>query len=199
MQISVAEARPPFVEFGVDAILDSARTAEEGHPVYKDIEMAFITPMGSKDRIPRVVDDWFSMLEDQVRENRFEASWLNHYKAAHKAWKEGKAAPITGVAISNWPGATPSQVKLLESIPVRSVEELAAANEELIARLGMGGRILVQKARDYLAASKGAGKLSEELSIVRAENARLAETNENLAAQLAALSKQVEALTPKKL
>jgi predicted RecB family nuclease len=59
----------------------------------------------------------------------------------------------------------PAQIKTLLDINVRTVEELAAANEETLNRVGMGGRALKQKAIIWLESSKrSAESLTEEVN-----------------------------------
>jgi hypothetical protein len=72
------------------------------------------------------------------------------YQQALENYKQSRETPEQGIAIKDWPGASPAQIKTLLDINVRTVEELAAANEETLMRIGMGGRALKQKAH-YLA------------------------------------------------
>ena len=73
---------------------------------------------------------------------------------------------------------------------VRTVEDLSAANEETIARIGMGGRALKDKAVSWLSAASGNGKVTEELAALRVKN-------EAAEARNIALEKQVKELVAK--
>ena len=81
------------------------------------------------------------------------------------------------------------------SLHIRSVEDLAAANEEVLARIGMGGRALKQRAVDWLTSAGSTGKASEELSALKASNENLQARNEQLETQLRELAAKVEALS----
>lgn len=193
MQPTSQQDRPPYVTFEVRAEEDRANSLSQGCYMTKDVDFAFITPAGSKDRIERRVDEWFENLAQQVQEGRFPREWMQAYKTAYAAWKEDRVLPEDGHPIKNWPVASPSQVKTLLDLHVRTVEDLASANEETIARLGMGGRGLKQRAVDWLQSSN-AGKVSGEMQELREANTALDTRNKSLEEQLIALQAQVNAL-----
>ena len=66
--MQVAEARPPYVTFEAVAVEDRAASIEAGYYKTRDVDFAFITPQGSKDRIERNVKDWFEQLEQQCQQ-----------------------------------------------------------------------------------------------------------------------------------
>lgn len=200
--VAIAEARPPYVIFELRAVEDREASIAAGHFVAKDVPYAIITPQGSKDRIERVAEEWFSQLEQQSRENRFPSEWLRAFKSSFKDWQEGHEPAVNGTDVRNWPAASPAQVKALLDVRVRTVEDLASANEETISRLGMGGRALKARAVEWLASAFSTGKQAEVLSALKAENADLKSRNDSLEAQLRDLAARLEALEkpgPKKL
>lgn len=206
MTITIAEARPPYVTFEFRAEEDREASITAGHYVAKDVAYALITPRGSKDRIERVAVEWFAQLKSDADSGRFPPEWTKHFERAFHEWKEGREAPISGTAVENWPAVSPAQLKTLQHLHIRTIEDLAAANEETIHRLGMGGRALKQKAVDWLSSAAGAGRASEEMSALRAELANLQERNASLESQLrefAAIARDLQsakaATTAKKL
>jgi hypothetical protein len=82
---------------------------------------------------------------------------------------------------------SPSQLLNCQALHILTVEQLAGANEEVLKRLGMGGRSLVDKAKDYLATAKGSGKVVEEIGALR-------QKTEQLTGQVAALIKANQTL-----
>lgn len=152
--------------------------------------------MGSKDRIERRVDEWLKMLEEQVAEGRFQAGWLDQYKGAYKAWKAGQDIPETGTPIRTWPALSPAQVKSILAARVRTVEDLANANEETLHRIGMGARSLKQRAVEWLSTASSIGRTAEEVNSLKIANAELAARNDELAAQLRALMAKFEEVKP---
>lgn len=191
MQIGVKEERPPYVQFETRAVEDRAQSTN-AQLAYKNVDYVIITPQGSKDRIERVVDDWFKYLKSQVEQQRFRQDWLQAYKTAYQAWKEDREPPLNGSAITTWPAATPAQVKLLLDLRLRTVEDLAAANEETVNRLGMGGRALVMKAQEWLRSSKDTAPALEELTRLRIDYESMKATNDELRAANQLLQSQLQ-------
>jgi len=181
------EARPPYVTFETKGEEDRTASIERGFYVARDVDYALITPQGSKDRIERKVADWFPQLEQNVMENRMPREWLKAFREAYAAWKEGRELPLNGTPILTWSVAAPHQIKSLLDAHIRTVEDLAAANEETISRLGMGGRALKDKAVSWLTSAGTTGKVTEELAALKI-------AKEAAEAQVLALSKQVEVL-----
>ena len=189
-----AEARPPYVTFEIRAVEDRAASIEAGQYVSKDIAYAIITPQGSKDRIERIADEWFQHLAEQVQQGRFKMEWLRTFKDNYALWKEGQEVPESGTSVRNWPAASPAQVDAMLRVHLRTIEDVASANEEAIGRLGMGGRMLQQKAREWLSASSNVGRVAEEATALKVRNEELEKSNKEMREQLAALSARLEAL-----
>lgn len=194
MQPTLQEDRPPYVQYETRAEEDREASISSGMYRTKDVNYAIVTPMGSKDRFEQRADEWFEKLQQQVRESRFPQHWLQAYRAQYDAWKAGQELPVDGTAIRNWPVVSPSQAKLLTDLKVRTVEDLAVANEETIARIGMGGRGLKEMAKQFLAQASGPGKVAQELAALKAENEGLKNRNAQLDASVADLSAKVDAL-----
>lgn len=192
--MQVAEARPPYVSFEVKAVEDREASIKAGLYKTKDVDYAIITPQGSKDRTEREVSDWFTQLGEQVQQQRFPQEWLTHFRAAYEAWKKGCELPLNGTPILTWPVLSPSQVKNCIDAQVRTVEDLAAANEETLGRIGMGGRSLKDKAVSWLSAASGNGKVTEELAALKAAKADSDARAASLEKQLKDLQATVAAL-----
>jgi len=148
--IGVAPAKPPYVTFEYRPIEDREASLKEKRYVAKDVAFAIITPPGSKDRIPQQVDFWFEKLTNEVAADRYPSQWLEHYRALYAAWKAGNELPIDGTSVKNWNQASPAQIRAMLDLHIMTVEQMAEANEETVARLGMGGRALRQQAKDYI-------------------------------------------------
>lgn len=190
--IQIAEAKAPWVMFERRGVEDRAATIAEGRYVAKDVDYVLVTPHGSKDQFEIVAEEWFAAKERDVREGRFSGEWLKAYKRGYAEWKEGREIPLEGTPVINWPVLSPAQVRMLQDLHVLTVEVLANANEELIKRLGMGGRALVQKAKDFLAQTDK-GKVAEEMGAMRARLEALELQNASLQQQNAALAAAVPA------
>jgi cell division protein FtsB len=127
-----------------------------------------VTPHGSKDCIEKNVREWIPHLELEARQGRFPPNWLAAYKEALALYKTGQEAPLNGLSVKNWPAASPAEVKILLYLNCLTVEDLAAANEELAQNIGMGARSLIQRAKDFLAAQKDTTPLVRKLDALAA-------------------------------
>jgi hypothetical protein len=194
MQVSIQKGRPPYVMFERRSEEDRAESIKQGHYVGRDVDYALITPSGSRDQIERRVDEWFTMLEKQVRDGRYDSQWLRAYRHAYQEWCEGREAPLNGTALTTWPAISPTNLQKLLSLNVRTVEDLAQANEETIQRIGMGGRALKDQAIQWLAASKDVGQVAMDAAAQRQMVEQLQVQNEQLQRQNELLSAQLQAL-----
>lgn len=196
MQVGVASERPPYVSFETRAVEDRERSTETSL-AFKDVDFALITPMGSKDRVERVASEWFVQLKDQVGQGRFKQEWLSAFRSTYDAWKNDQEPPVDGHPIKNWPMASPAQVKMMSDLRIRAVEDLAAANEHVILRLGMGGRVLVEKAKEWLKSSGDIAPALEELSRLKIQNEEQRTQLTTQASQIKEMQTAIAALTPK--
>lgn len=197
MQPTPAKDRPAYVMFEARPEEDRAASIAAGHLKFVDIDYALITPSGSKDRVERPVKDWFEHLAREVTAERFPITWLQKYKDEYQAWKEGREIPLEGAALLTWPPITPALFKELTGLKIRTVEDLAVANEETLKRIGMGARVLKQQAIEWLAASQDVGKVSARISALEIRNTEQATQLEELMKRNAALAETNTALLAK--
>lgn len=192
MQIGEMKARPPHVSFKLIAIEDRTASIEAGHPVYKDVPHVTLTPMGSRDSVTKPVSEWLEQSEAQVQQDRLPAEWLEKFRAAFKHWQAGEEVPVNGSALANWPAISPAELQSCKSVNILTIEDLAAANEEAVRRIGMGGVALRQRAKIYLDASTGPGKILAENEDLRVK----LQTSEERRLVLETRVKELEALVP---
>jgi hypothetical protein len=195
--MQAAEERPPYVKFETRAVEDRNGSIAAGHYVARDEDYALITPQGSKDVVERVVTEWFDNLVQQVAQQRFPQTWLTGYRSHYEAWKKGEELPVDGHPVKLWTVASPSQILALLNAKCRTVEDLAGANEETLARIGMGSRALKQRAVEWLESSKSVGQQSERIAALEAEKADQKAQLDSQALRLAELEKQLAGLTKK--
>jgi hypothetical protein len=194
--IQIAESKAPWISFVTRAVEDRAASIAAGRYVAKDVDFVLITPHGSKDRIEQIASEWLDTMDQEVRNKRLPEEWAKSYRRTYASWKEGNGIPLEGTPIVNWPVVSPAQIELLKSLKVLTIEVLAGANEELIRRLGMGGRALVDKAKDFLKAADGPGKVAQEMEALRQMVVDLKARTETLEEQNQALRHQVRAGQP---
>jgi hypothetical protein len=164
-----AQNRPPYIEFHLRAEEDRDETIKTGIYKTKDVEFVTIMPAGdTKLKIDRQVDEWLQQTRDKVRQGNANPEHLAYFENAHRAWKQNQEIPVSGIPIKTWPALSPSQVQNLLSSNIRTIEDLAAANEDALLRIGMGGRALKERAIAHLAAANGVSAVAEENAALKA-------------------------------
>jgi hypothetical protein len=179
--------RPPFVRFERRGVEDRNASLDQGRYVEKDVDMALVTPPGSRDIMVHSVEDWMKGLRRGVEESRLPQSWFDRYRAQYESWRKGEELPVNGSPIKGWGVLSPAQQKNLIGLNILTVEDLAALNDEGVRRVGMGGVDLKNKANAWLRQLEDKGLLTQEHAALKAENVALKD-------QMEALSKQVEML-----
>jgi len=192
--MQAAVERPPYVRFVLKPVEDRNESLKAGHYVARDEIFAIITPQGSKDLIERKATEWLEILRQQVAEQRYQPEWLRAHKEAFEAFKADRGPPLNGTSIKMMTMLSPSQVEALMHLRIVTVEDLAAANEETISRIGMGGRALKQKAIEWLEGAKNGGKQTEEIVSLKVANDELKRQNEKLQAQLTEVGNRLSLL-----
>lgn len=191
MQIEIQKGRPPHIDFETRAVLNRAKSEAEGHACYDNVDFVLVTPTGGKDRREVVASEWLKHVENLANNGSYERAWIPLFRNAYEEWKKGNAIPEFGTPLKMWPPATPAEIAQCMAVNVRTVEDLAAANEEALARIGMGGRALKDKAQTWLRQAKESGKVSEEVASLKVLVDRLTEENKRM-------SEQIEALKPRR-
>lgn len=195
--MEIAQAKPPYVVFETRPVEDRDATLEAGKFVSRDVVYAIVTPQGSKDRIEKLAEDWLRDLETAVKDDRFPGEWLRAYKNMYKDWQDGREVPLEGTAILTWPAINQSQQKIILDANIRTVEDLALANEASLGFIGMGARALKEKAQAWLDAANGPGKVAGELEKLRKQNEEFAAKNAANEEKLIKMQAQLEALSAK--
>tara|TARA_R110000824_G_scaffold73030_6_gene186127 strand:- start:4032 stop:4655 length:624 start_codon:yes stop_codon:yes gene_type:complete len=194
MQPGVMEDRPPFIKFEVRPHEDRNASIEAGHYVAVDVDYAVITPAGSKDEIPRIFNEWIEQLTQGIRDGRFKPEYVQAIKGMYEAWKEGLEMPVDGTPIRGWPVLSPSDQENVIAVRIRTVEDLAEANEQTLMSLGIGSRTMKQKAQAWLDSSNSNGKATEKISALQSELKDQKNVNEKLQENLDILMIRLEAL-----
>jgi cell division protein FtsB len=152
----------PFISFEARHI---AQVDNEGKPFFKDEDWVVIYSPGGKDRVDKNVDSWIRQLEVHQTQKRVSGEYVRQVKAAYADFKAGKET-VNGTPLEAL-GLTPQQMKMLRDMHCATVEQLAAGNEELVQRLGMGGRNLKSKAQVFMSAREGPAAIASQMTSLR--------------------------------
>jgi hypothetical protein len=196
MEIGVMKARPPHIRFVKRAVEDRNASLEAGHMVHRDQDYVILTPQGSRDSVEKPVADWLANCVTQVREERMPAEWAEKFHASYDHWKRGEELPVDGTALANWPAITPGELQSCKNIHILTVEDLSVANDEAIRRLGMGGLELKKRAKTYLEAAAGPGKIVAANEALKAQLKASEQRRESLEVRVTQLEALVRPTSP---
>lgn len=193
------QGRPPYIRFEQRPEEDRNASIEaKDRIVMKDVDYVIIHPVGSKDTVEKPAEDWLQHCEKEARKNppRYSPEWAQAHRKMYSDWKAGLEVVPIGWSIRNWPGISKAQAENIIAAGVLTVEDLAAANEQTLQRIGMGSRQLKDKAQAFLDSSKG--NVGEELAALRAQLSDLSQTVGRLTEKNAELEAEVQKYQPGK-
>ena len=160
-----AGARDPdsalFVQFYMKPVQNNFRTMEESRPIFEDRLHIRIEIPGNRNSI-------IDTFADDSHKQRFHRQW------AHFQSKRTDDGAVQGTPLSQWSLLPPAKVEELKALGFRTVEQVAAASDDNITRIGMAAGIAPFAFRDrakiYLQAAAGnaeAQKTADENKALR--------------------------------
>jgi hypothetical protein len=172
-----------LVRFFKHPKLNDTRSAEEGRPIYEEIDYIQIMSPGNKDSIVQ-------RPADAMDKQRF----AEHYAKYQARGSDGEH--LDGTPLEDWPGITRSQCEELKFFNIRTVEQILHTADSNAQNI-MGFGLLKQKAEAYLN-DADANAAKQALADQKRENAELraliTELNDKIDAQFA----EEEAPKPKR-
>lgn len=196
--LELKEERPAYVRFETRAIEDRNASIEKGHYVTKNVDYALITPPFSKDCVSQEVTVWLKTMDENVSAGRLPSRWRDNYKQQYEAWKRNEDVPLDGTPIKGWPLLSPAQQANLIAINVRTVEDLAAINDEGQKRYGMGALDLKNKAQAWIKSASSLGSVVQENAALKTRVTDQEKTIKSMSEQLQELSSRLDQLDPKR-
>ncbi len=168
-----------LVQFHVLPMIDDVRSAEEGRPIYKDVDHVRIMQPGNKE----------SIVDRPVTEMD-----IARFRQQYDNWKSGQEELVEGTPLEAWPEITRAQVEEMRYFNVRTVEQLADM-ADAHAQKFMGINEMRRKARlyrDRAAKNAVSTKLQKELKEKDNQIASLNEALKDLQAKVAGLENGVK-------
>lgn len=148
------------LRFFIEPVQNQAKTLEAGRPIYDQVEMVAINVPGSKDEVVKKVND-------DVKAK---------FGPQYARWKQTQEQPVDGTPLSMVPWLNAAQVREMQAINIKTLEQLASLSDTAVQKIGMGGQELRRKAQEYMKSAAGNAdtqKLTERLAFLEAENKRL--------------------------
>ena len=175
-----------LVRFYKHPMQDSAKTLEEGRPIFSEKDFIEIMIPGNKDSI-------IQRPASKLDINRFPRHWQAYQSRTSQDGMEG-------TPLEEWPGINRAQVEEFKFMNIRTVEQLATMSDANSQKFN-GINSIRDKAKAYLESAKGnaaSGALTEMKALLEAERAANAQMREDITNLQAALANAAIADTPKK-
>jgi hypothetical protein len=160
---------PPLLEFEFHAVEDRTKTLANGGYSTKDVAFVKVHRPGSKDVHEEEAEAWGKKLAERARQGLCPQTWVLDFKRLFEAWKNGEELPPEGTPIKAWPALSPSAVKQIIAAGFRTVEQLASANDVECSSIGLQAVEFRNRARQYVEAAAGPGKMAEKLRELEAK------------------------------
>lgn len=186
----------PHVRFETRPVEDRAASIDAGRKVYKDIDWVIVTPAGGKDVREDHAEAWLAKIEGQSQLGMYDYEWAKDFRKMYEMYKDGKELPENGTPLRMCTTLfSPAEIQNCLAINVRTLEELASANEEALSRIGMGARAL--KTRAVEAMKTGEGKESAmKVEALEIQLAELKQRNADLMNVVQDMKEQMAAMVP---
>lgn len=177
MSVSLMQAgRPPYVKFEERSFEDRAESQKAGRMIMKSVDFVIIRQTGSKDTVEKDAQEWLATLKNNTD---MHPDWVTQFHRQYEAYKSGQEITPIGTHVKTWPLISKSQCDMLLNANLRTVEDVAGANEDSLRHVGIGARELQQKARAWLESASANGKGAQELV---AQRVIIDDQNEKIAA-----------------
>lgn len=191
-EIALQKAGRPHVRFETRSEEDRAGSIEQGRKVYRDRDWVIITPPGGKDVVENHAEQWLANIRDRSQVGQYDPEWVDTFSKMYSLFKEGKELPEEGTPLRmSTTIFTPAEIANCLAVNIRTLEQLANANEEAMGRIGMGGRALKLRAQEAIKIGEGKGDalkveaLEVELAELKKRNADLMNVVQDMKEQMA--------------
>lgn len=153
LNVSEQKMLPPRLRFEYRAVEDREKTIETGIYTPKNIVYVYLTTAGSKDEHVAEYDSWIKQKAKDAQNQRIPLEWVHTFQKMYDMFRNEQEIPENGIAVRTSLMFSPAEQQQILAANIRTLEELAAANEGAISAMGMSGRTFKERAKNALAAA----------------------------------------------
>lgn len=180
----MADEKPHLhVEFFTEAQENKSKSAKEGRPIFDDVEFVRIRFAGDQKNVLVAPAHMTGTIRDEI--TNLPLTYAQRFPRHYEAFRAGQAYLGSGTPVKEAPFLTEAQRRELAALNIHTLEALADMDGAGLARLGMGGRALKDKAIAFIAKASG----SADVTKLAGENAAMKEQIEAMQKQMAELLK----------
>jgi hypothetical protein len=180
----MAEERPPYVAWEMRSVEDRDASIKAGHEVHKEVAFAVITRPGSRDTLDKEALVWLKELKQKAKDGNVPMTWPMAFQQSFDEWLKGETGAVNGTPIKGWTAIGAAAQKTLLAAGIQTVEDLANLPDGDLQNLGTGAIGFKLKARAYLEAATGPGKLAEQMTALQVQMASLVELTKKQASEI---------------
>lgn len=192
MELLEREERPAYVRFERRPLELKAKSLETGRKSYIDVDWILVTPPYSRDVFEDKAENWLEKQGRLVKNGRVPQKFLDYWTDCYEKWKIGQEPPVNGTDIRNWSAVSPAEIKTMQAVGIRTIEDMASCNAEGLNRIGMGARKLKDLAEAWLKGADDRGAIVMENAELKRQLDIAEKDNETLREQVRILKYQLE-------
>ena len=192
------------VTFRHHPVPNEHKTAEEGRPIFDDMEVCDIRPAGSRNFATQPAHmraRWVS--DDPYGGEQRQETYAERFQRQYRQFKEKLQQTISGTPLEHAPFLTEARRSELRALNIYTVEQLAAIDGQELKNLGQYGRDQKNRAMEWIAESKAAApgttQLVAQLEAERARNQTLQDDNEALKSRVSTAELEFDGMTDEAL
>ncbi|MGG2046773.1 hypothetical protein [Burkholderia gladioli] len=191
MSLGIQQATRPHIRFESRPEEDRNASIEAGHKVYRDVNWVIITPVGGRDVVENQAEMWLRTIRDRADVGQYDAEWVDHFNKMYRLYKEGQELPEDGTPLRMCATLfSPAEIQNCLGAGIRTLEQLAGANEEAMGRMHMMGRALKMRAQEAIRLGEAGGD-AMKLEALTLENEALKRKVSDQDGKIAALTEIV--------
>jgi hypothetical protein len=159
--------------FRHQAILNEAKTAKEGRPIFDDQEVVEVRFPGSRAMsvFPATAISHWGV--DPFTGSQTKITYAERFASQYRQFKEHASQTKSGTPLAHAPFLTEGRRAELRALNIYTVEALASIDGQELKNLGIGGREMKNQAEEYIAEGKLKApnlQMQIELDALRARN-----------------------------
>lgn len=168
----VDEGPMPYVTFEDRAVEDRVASQRDGITRYKNVTFVRVMSAGSKDTFENVATVWLDYLDLKVSLGMYSPQWAEQFRRQYEQYLQQGHAEIVGTPIKMAAFLNAGEIESCLGANIFTLEGLVGCGEDGLKNIGMGARVLQQKAKAYLEQQEG-GKIAQQMADIASQVAAL--------------------------